>query len=180
MDGTDNNNHASAATGICKPTPAAIYSSAQSQAAINHQIGICRAFAEAKGWSVIDCFVDDGYSGLSISRPGLDAMLSAATRTPPPFQIIIMADEARLCRDIEKFNSPFERFAERGIELWTVDGQVIRRPLGLAPVCDDTDRRSRSGIRRNIDRVKEVKLTLARLIGRQIARELNERSDRNP
>ncbi|WP_372352946.1 recombinase family protein [Pararhizobium sp. BT-229] len=59
---------------------------AQSETAIEHQTKLCQAYAEAKGWSVTRCSVDDGCSGLSASRPGLDPMLAVAKRTSPPFR----------------------------------------------------------------------------------------------
>ena len=182
MDGTDSNIHAAAAVSGNKPTPVAIYcrTAQQSETAINHQRAICQAYAQDRGWFVTDCFVDDGYSGLSASRPGLKSMLRAAKRASPPFQKILIADEVRLYRDRKKFVSLFWWLTDRGIDLWTVEGQVESLGASLEQPSE-TDRRSRSfGIRQSIRRIQEVTLTLARLIGRQIARELHERSDRNP
>ncbi|MBD9522783.1 recombinase family protein [Ensifer sp. ENS02] len=175
MDGTDSNIDSAATPWRNKPTPVAIYcrTAQQSETAVNHQRTACQEYAHDMGWSVTDCFVDNGYSGLSASRPGLKSMRRAAKRAFPPFQIIIVADRARLYRNREKFASLVSWFTEHGIELWTLDG-----PVGFAR--PDAERQmTRFGVPQSVGRIQEVTLDLARLIGRQLARETWKRSDRN-
>jgi DNA invertase Pin-like site-specific DNA recombinase len=68
---------------------------------VTRQIEHARAYAARKGWLVADdhIFVDDGISGAEfLKRPAL-ARLMNSLRPSPPFQMLIMSEEARFGRE---------------------------------------------------------------------------------
>src|SRR5215831_10626610 len=61
----------------------------------------CRAFAAAKGWTVVEVFADDGVSGASFSRdgrPGFFKLLDAV-EAKPAFDVLIVTEQSRIGRD---------------------------------------------------------------------------------
>src|SRR5207247_3747077 len=68
---------------------------------IDRQVEHARAYAERKGWTVADehVYVDDGISGAEfLKRPGFVRLMNAL-KPRPPFQVLVMSDEARLGRE---------------------------------------------------------------------------------
>ncbi|MCB9982117.1 MAG: recombinase family protein [Rhodospirillales bacterium] len=60
----------------------------------------CRAYAGLYGLKVRQVYADDGVSGMSFQRPGLDAML-AALEADPSLRHVITLDMARLGKDLK-------------------------------------------------------------------------------
>jgi DNA invertase Pin-like site-specific DNA recombinase len=74
---------------------------ADEQKSVTRQIAHARAYAERKGWTVVDAhvYVDDGISGAEFAnRPGYMRLMNALAPRPP-FQILIMAEGSRLGRE---------------------------------------------------------------------------------
>jgi DNA invertase Pin-like site-specific DNA recombinase len=68
---------------------------------VTRQVELGRAFAEQRGWTVVEEYIDDAISGADFSsrRDGLARMLEAAQRRPRSFDVVITMDESRLGRD---------------------------------------------------------------------------------
>ena len=64
--------------------------------ALEAQEHICRAFATEQGWDVVRVYADEGYSGNTADRPGLQALLSDANAGD--VQAVVVAGCDRLAR----------------------------------------------------------------------------------
>ena len=78
------------------------------------QIEECRQFANSRGWRVIQehIYADEGLSGESfLNRPALLALLKAAERRPPPFELLLVEDTGRISRRWGKTQDVVDRLA---------------------------------------------------------------------
>ena len=74
----------------------------QRETSIDDQIAGAREYANRHGWTVLDdhIYSDAGISGASLDgRPGIHALLKAASTSPPPFGLLLVDDTSRLARD---------------------------------------------------------------------------------
>ncbi|MET4898942.1 recombinase family protein [Sphingomonadaceae bacterium jetA1] len=69
----------------------------QCDASIEDQIRLCRLHAEKQGWHVVEQYTDHAISGASLLRPGIQALISDATRGR--FDVILSEAMDRLSRD---------------------------------------------------------------------------------
>jgi DNA invertase Pin-like site-specific DNA recombinase len=74
----------------------------QRATSIDDQIVVARRYAAAQGWDVLDAHVytDAALSGSSLDRPGIQAVLAAASTRPRPFDILLVDDSSRVARDL--------------------------------------------------------------------------------
>jgi DNA invertase Pin-like site-specific DNA recombinase len=74
----------------------------QRATSIEDQIAVARAYAERHSWSVLDdhIYTDAAISGLSLERPGIQALRAAALRRPLPFDVVLVDDSSRIARDL--------------------------------------------------------------------------------
>lgn len=78
----------------------------------------CRAWAETMGYEVKQAYQDIG-SGMNIQRPGLQSMITTLITSATPCAVII-ADRARLTRDIKEWPTILETFKDLKVELCIV------------------------------------------------------------
>ena len=69
----------------------------QPNPSIQNQLAAMRAYADARGWSVVRTFVDDGYGGHTDKRPGFQEMIKAALAGET--DLILIEHPSRLFRD---------------------------------------------------------------------------------
>jgi site-specific DNA recombinase len=94
----------------------------QSPASIHDQIRKCREFAEQKGWEFPEdqVFTDEAVSGAGSDRPGLMRLLEAASRTPCPFDVVLLDDTSRLSRNLGDVMKIVEMLSFKGIRVVSV------------------------------------------------------------
>ena len=92
--------------------------------AIQRQIRRCQDETERKGWSLCQVFQDEGISGTSDDRPGLNALRSAFREKQ--FDVVLVEASNRLFRDLVLIRDFLELAEEFGIEV-RISGQ--KRPL---------------------------------------------------
>src|SRR3712207_4332911 len=65
---------------------------------IEQQLSRLRSYVQQQGWSLDEAhmFRDDGYSGASLNRPGLDDVRDRASMAD--FEVVVMTAPARLAR----------------------------------------------------------------------------------
>jgi site-specific DNA recombinase len=75
----------------------------QRETSIEDQLTVARRYAAEQSWQILSdhMYSDAGVSGASIDgRPGLQALLAAATLRPAPFDIVLTDDSSRIARDL--------------------------------------------------------------------------------
>jgi site-specific DNA recombinase len=75
----------------------------QRETSIEDQLRSCREYAQREGWTwqAEHVYSDPAISGSSIDgRPGIQALLNAATLSPRPFDVVIVDDSSRVARDL--------------------------------------------------------------------------------
>ena len=94
----------------------------QSPSSIEDQLRKCREYATLHGFQFLDqhVFVDQAISGVGFDRPGLRALLAAATSEARPFDVILVDDSSRLSRDTKDALAIFEKLNFAGIRLIAV------------------------------------------------------------
>src|SRR5262249_17656986 len=115
---------------------AALYArkSQANEEAVAGQLANARAFAAAKGFTVVREVTDDGISGAGVlARPGCAALLAAVKVTPRPFDVVITMHVDRVGREAYRTNIALLEIAEAGCRIFTyTDGQEVKLDSPLA------------------------------------------------
>lgn len=106
----------------------AVYARVQEAArqCLKAQVDACHAYAARQNFKVAETYVDHGSANLPLHhRPGLLSLLSAAKTQA--FDIVLMKDLDRLCRDAATSFAMLKTLRSSGIRVWTVcDGELDR------------------------------------------------------
>lgn len=127
----------------------------QRDASIEDQLRLCRLHAERQGWSVVDSYHDRAVSGASLIRPGIQALMSDATRCR--FEIVLAEALDRISRDQEDVAGVFKRMAFAGVKLVTLsEGEIGHLHVGLkgtmnALFLKDLADKTRRGLRGRVE-----------------------------
>ena len=115
----------------------------QSPTSIEDQLRRCREFATKHDWEVLPehVYTDEEVSGGGADRPGWMRLRSAINRKPRPFDVLLVDDTSRLCRNLGE-NSSFAdeaRFlglrviaVSQGIDTQSKQAKVLMTFHGLA------------------------------------------------
>ncbi|UHD47706.1 recombinase family protein [Aureimonas altamirensis] len=102
----------------------------QRDASIADQFRLCRLQAEKQGWQVVEEYSDHAISGSSLLRPGIQALISDATRGR--FDLILAEAMDRLSRDQEDIAGLFKRMSYADVKIFTLsEGEVSHLHVGL-------------------------------------------------
>jgi DNA invertase Pin-like site-specific DNA recombinase len=97
----------------------------QSEASIDDQVRQCERAARAAGFATVAHFEDRGISGGTTSRPGYQALLSAARAGQ--IEVVVTEDISRLWRNRSEFGQRSAELEDLGIHLLTCAGDDTRR-----------------------------------------------------
>lgn len=125
----------------------------QNPASIQTQLDLGKEMIEAKGWKLIDSFVDAGISGANYeTRPGIQNALIAVQQGRCDVFLCLTLD--RLSRDLEHSAKILKLLHFYDVELWTVqsDAPVSAIELGIRAVLsqetiEQTRYRTREGMK---------------------------------
>src|SRR5438270_7375687 len=80
----------------------------QSPTSIEDQLRRCREYASRNQWDILPehIYTDEERSGAGADRPGWARLRSAITQKPHPFDVLLVDDTSRLCRNLGE-NSSF-------------------------------------------------------------------------
>ena len=99
------------------------------------QIANCRAFAETKGWQVLETFEDAGVSGANRSRLGYQKMMQAVRSGH--VDVVLAEGMSRLNRSQELSANLFAVCDFHGVEIHTLaDGRVEEIQIGMKGTMD--------------------------------------------
>src|SRR5262245_40522009 len=123
---------------------------ADEQKSVARQVAHARSYATTKGWTVADehVYVDDGISGAEFAnRPGFLRLMNAL-RPRPPFQILVMAEEARLGREAIETAYALKKLVTAGVRVFfyledrerTLDSPTDKIMLSLTTFADELER----------------------------------------
>jgi site-specific DNA recombinase len=97
----------------------------QREESIEDQFRECERLAKAQGFEVVARFQDIGISGGTTSRPGYQALLTAARADQ--FEVIVTEDISRLWRNRAEFGPRSAELEDLGIDWVSCVGQDTRR-----------------------------------------------------
>jgi site-specific DNA recombinase len=89
----------------------------QSGASIEDQVEVCRRYARAKGWRVVETYTDAAISGASRFRPGYQKLLADAGKKR--FEVVICEAVDRLGRRLADTADLQDQLAFHGVRLFT-------------------------------------------------------------
>jgi site-specific DNA recombinase len=74
----------------------------QRETSLDDQLTAARRYAAAHEWTVLDehVYTDAAISGASLDRPGIQALLTATSHRPLPFDVLLVDDSSRVARDL--------------------------------------------------------------------------------
>ena len=123
---------------------------ADQEKSVTRQIDHATQYAAQKGWTVSEAHIyqDDGVSGAEFkTRPGFVRLMNALTPTPP-FQVLIMSEEARLGREAIETAYALKQLVTAGVRVFfyledrerTLDGPMDKVMLSLTTFADELER----------------------------------------
>ena len=104
---------------------------AESDLSIPDQRRQATAFCKARGWEVVNEFVDAGLSGTTDNRPELQRLLDLATNGAPPFDVVVVHSLSRFMRDAFLQEMHVRRLAKAGVRLVSMTQDVGDDPVGV-------------------------------------------------
>lgn len=100
----------------------------EKQQTVESQLAELRAYAEAEPLALVREFVDDGYSGSMLERPGLDALRDAVAAGKVDTILCLCPD--RLSRNFLHLGILLEEFEKHGARVVFLNRQVDDTPEG--------------------------------------------------
>lgn len=94
------------------------------------QLQPLREMCRARGWTIVHEYVDQGWSGAKVSRPGLDALMAAVDAIDPKkpatrkFDGIVVWKFDRLFRSTPHMLKAFETFQQKTLEFISLTEQI--------------------------------------------------------
>jgi DNA invertase Pin-like site-specific DNA recombinase len=111
-----------------------------------NQIRKCTEYAEKQGWKIVQELVvtDVGVSGTSVvGRNGLQQLMATAKQRPRSFDLVLIADTSRLCRNLEGALRLAKMFEFNGVHIVSVGqnldlgDQMARQLLIFSTAMDE-------------------------------------------
>lgn len=89
------------------------------------------AYCEARGYQLVETFVEPGNSATNDRRPEFQRMIEAATAKPPAFDVVVVHSFSRFFRDEFEMEFYYRKLAKNGVKLVS-----ITQELGDDPIHD--------------------------------------------
>ena len=108
----------------------------QSAASIDDQVRECRAYAESRGWTVVEVYSDAAISGGSVHRPGYQSMCGDAERRR--FDIVLTESMDRLSRKLADTASLNDLLTFHGVKIHTLNmGEITTMHVAIGGMFAD-------------------------------------------
>jgi DNA invertase Pin-like site-specific DNA recombinase len=126
------------------------YGVADEEKSVTRQVERGRDFAATNGWTVAaeHVFVDDGIGGAEFSeRPGFVRLMNSL-KPRPPFDVLIMSEEARLGREQIEVSYALKQIVTSGVRVFcyltgterTLDTPIDKAMLAMQSMADEMER----------------------------------------
>jgi site-specific DNA recombinase len=103
---------------------------AEADLSMPDQIARCRAYCEAKDWSVVQVYEEPGASALDEDRPVFQRMIDAAKAGTGGFDLAVVHSFSRFSRDSLHSELYIRTLRKHGVELISISQEVSADPMG--------------------------------------------------
>lgn len=88
-------------------------------------------YCAARGWAMVEAFVEPGSSATDDRRPAFQAMIDAALAKPPTFDVILVHSFSRFFRDQLQFELYARKLAKNGVRIVSITQETGDEPMGV-------------------------------------------------
>lgn len=103
---------------------------AESELSIPDQRRQIERYCAARGWTMVEDYVEPGSSATDDRRPAFQAMIDAALARPPAFNVILVHSFSRFFRDQFQFERYARKLAKNGVQIVSITQDMGDSPMG--------------------------------------------------
>lgn len=103
---------------------------AESNLSIPDQHRQIEQYCTARGWAMVEAYVEPGSSATDDRRPAFQAMIDAALAKPPAFTAILVHSFSRFFRDQLQFELYARKLAKNGVQIISITQETGDNPMG--------------------------------------------------
>lgn len=133
------------------PLRAALYLRVSTARQAEHDVSIPdqkrqgEAYCEARGYQLVETYVEPGASAINDRRPEFQRMIEAGTSKPAPFDVVVVRSFIRFFRDAFDMEFYVRKLAKNGVKLLSITQeigddpvhQMMRQIMALFPAAPD-------------------------------------------
>lgn len=87
-------------------------------------------YCAARGWTIVEDYVEPGSSATDDRRPAFQRMIDAALVRPPAFSTILVHSFSRFFRDQFQFERYVRKLAKNGVQVISITQDLDENPMG--------------------------------------------------
>lgn len=103
---------------------------AESDLSIPDQRRQIERYCAARGWAIVEDYVEPGSSATDDRRPAFQQMIDAALVRPPAFSTILVHSFSRFFRDQFQFERYVRKLAKNGVQVISITQDLGDNPMG--------------------------------------------------
>lgn len=103
---------------------------AESDLSIPDQRRQIQRYCAARGWMIVEDYVEPGSSATDDRRPAFQEMMDAALTKPPAFSTILVHSFSRFFRDQFQFERYARKLAKNGVQVTSITQDMGDNPMG--------------------------------------------------
>ncbi|ODT17900.1 MAG: serine recombinase [Kaistia sp. SCN 65-12] len=103
---------------------------AESDLSIPDQRRQIERYCAARGWTIVEDYVEPGSSATDDRRPAFQQMIDAALVRPPTFSTILVHSFSRFFRDQFQFERYVRKLAKNGVQVLSITQDMGDNPMG--------------------------------------------------
>jgi DNA invertase Pin-like site-specific DNA recombinase len=103
---------------------------AESDLSIPDQRRQIERYCAARGWTIVEDYVEPGSSATDDRRPAFQQMIDAALVKPPAFGTILVHSFSRFFRDQFQFERYVRKLAKNGVQVLSITQDMGDNPMG--------------------------------------------------
>jgi site-specific DNA recombinase len=117
------------------PLRAALYLRVSTARQAEHDVSIPdqkrqgEAYCEARGYQIVETYVEPGASATNDRRPEFQRMIEAGTSKPAPFDVVVVHSFSRFFRDAFDMEFYVRKLAKNGVKLLSITQEIGDDPV---------------------------------------------------